>query len=177
MIYTVIETLEDGRLRYVRDRSGSARITTKSWAEHLEREARKVGKNVEVKKWEKLADSDTFVSEHNQAVYEAKRAARNARLGIELGPSSAPNDGQKKSQSIDITSLVQTLASYGVPSAQIDQVRELGRDGERMDRLSAKAALQKYDCGYKASFTVSVNGMADQGYHTDFRAAVDAAAV
>lgn len=79
-------------------------------------------------------------------------------------------------QAIDITSLVQMLASYGVPSAQIAQVRELGRDRERMDRLAAKAELQKYDSGYKASFSVSVNGMADKGYHTDFRAAVDAAA-
>lgn len=85
-------------------------------------------------------------------------------------------EGPKMMPAIDINSLVQTLASSGVPTSHIDQVRELARDHERMDRLAAKAALQKYDCGYKASFTVSVNGMFDHGFHTDFRAAVDAAA-
>ena len=80
MIYTVVETREGGEFRYVRNRRGSARITTKSWAEHLEREAREAGKNVAIKKWDKLADSDAFMSEHNQAVYEAKRAAKREAL-------------------------------------------------------------------------------------------------
>ena len=78
-------------------------------------------------------------------------------------------------QAIDVNSLAQAMGSYGIPASLIAQVRELGRDHDRMNTLAQKAELQKYDSGWKASFTVSVNGMAEQGYHTDFRAAVDAA--
>ena len=56
------------------------------------------------------------------------------------------------------------------------KLHDLCRDQARMSLLADKAQLQKYDSGYKASFSVSVNGMAEQGYHTDFRAAVDATA-
>ena len=70
--------------------------------------------------------------------------------------------------------MTQLLAADVIDQLQ-QQVHELGRDRDRMNLLAAKARLVKYDSGYKASFDVSVNGLAEQGYHTDFRAAVDAA--
>lgn len=49
-----------------------------------------------------------------------------------------------------------------------------GMDTKRLDYLSSKARLVKYDSGWKASFDVSVNGLGALAYHTDFRAAIDA---
>ncbi|RGE37267.1 hypothetical protein DZC30_22795 [Comamonas testosteroni] len=50
-------------------------------------------------------------------------------------------------QEINISSLVQTLASYGVPSAQIAQVRELARDHNPMNKLAQKDELRNCaDC-------------------------------
>lgn len=52
-------------------------------------------------------------------------------------------------QAIDITSLVQTLASYGVPSAQLAQVRELGQKAEQYAEIfdAGRDAAKAQNCG------------------------------
>ncbi|WP_043005197.1 hypothetical protein [Comamonas testosteroni] len=54
---------------------------------------------------------------------------------------------------IDITSLVQTLASCGVPSAQLAQVRELGKKAEQYAEIfdAARDTAKAQNCGTPSS--------------------------
>ena len=59
-------------------------------------------------------------------------------------------------QAIDITSLVQALTNYGVPSAQIALVRELGRDRDMLDWLSKNYIGPDFRYGDPASEVVVI---------------------
>lgn len=61
------------------------------------------------------------------------------------------------------------------PPQPAAQALDAPTDTERLDFLAEKAALVKYDSGWKASLDVSVNAMAQHGYIKDLRAAIDAA--
>lgn len=78
-------------------------------------------------------------------------------------------------QAIDITSLVQTLASYGVPSAQIAQVRELARDRDTVDWLSKHYIGPDFRYGDPACEVVVIEMPAGKSYCGDFRLDMNAA--
>lgn len=76
---------------------------------------------------------------------------------------------------INITSLVQTLASYGVPSEQIAQVRELGRDQDMVDWLSKNYVGPDFRYGDPAIEVVVIEMPAGKSYCGDFRQDMNAA--
>ena len=52
-------------------------------------------------------------------------------------------------QTIDIDTLVQTLASFGVPAAQLTQVRELGQKAAQYEEIFdvGRDAAKEQNCG------------------------------
>jgi hypothetical protein len=56
-------------------------------------------------------------------------------------------------QAIDIDSLVQTLASFGVPAAQLTQVRDLGQKAAQYEEIfdAGRDAAKEQNCGTPSS--------------------------